>query len=88
LKSDTNTRVFLLCTTYRPPKSRVAVWDDSIVRIERAMEVNLNSVVVGDLSENLLNNNNTIIIIIILFYSTILIMLLKNRRESQQHPLH
>ena len=79
---------FLLCTTYRPPKSRVAVWDDFIVRIERAMEVNLNSVVVGDLSENLLNNNNTIIIIIILFYSTILIMLLKNRRESQQHPLH
>ena len=50
---------FLLCTTYRPPNSRVAVWDDFNVSIERAMEVNLNSVVLGDLTENVLNNNNT-----------------------------
>ena len=57
----------LLCTTYRPPNSRVAVWDDFNVSIERAMEVNVTTVVLGDLNENLLSNNNTNLKNIILF---------------------
>ena len=59
--------MFVLCTTYRPPNARVAVWDYFNVRIERAMEVNLNNVVLGDVNENLLNNNITNLKNIILF---------------------
>ena len=59
--------MFVLCTTYRPPNARVAVWDYFNVRIERAMEVNLNIVVLGDVNENLLNNNITNLKNIILF---------------------
>ena len=59
--------MFLLCTTYSPPNSRVAVWDYFHVSIERTMEVNLNRVVLGDLNENLLNNNITSFKNIILF---------------------
>ena len=49
---------FLLsCSSYRPPNSRVSVWDDLNVSIDRALDTSSNVIIVGDLNENLLSEN-------------------------------
>ena len=50
---------FLICSTYRPPNSRVSHWDDLNVNIERALDIYPNIILLGDFNENLLNENLT-----------------------------
>ena len=45
---------FLLCSSYGPPNSRVSVWDDLNVSIEKALDTSSNVIIVG---ENLLSEN-------------------------------
>ena len=52
------TTCFLLCVIYRPPNARVALWNDINLIIERALDVNPNLIIMGDLNENVLVSNN------------------------------
>ena len=52
------TTCFLLCVIYRPPNARVALWNDINLIIERALDVNPNLIIMGNLNENLLVSNN------------------------------
>lgn len=47
----------LLCMVYRPLSSPVSFWDDLNLSIERALDVNQNVIVLGDLIGNRLNDN-------------------------------
>ena len=42
---------------YRPPKSPVSFWDDLDISIDRALDVNKNIVLLGDLNETLFNDS-------------------------------
>jgi len=42
---------------YTAPKSPVSFWDDLNISMERALDVNTNVVLLGDLNENLFNDS-------------------------------
>jgi len=46
----------LVDAVYTPPKSPVPFWDDLNISMERALDVNTNVVLLGDLNENLFND--------------------------------
>ena len=49
----------LICNVYRPPSSPVSFWENFNICIEKALDVNSNLLIVGDINENqLLTANN------------------------------
>ena len=46
----------LVGAVYTAPKSPVPFWDDLNISMERALDVNTNVVLLGDLNENLFND--------------------------------
>ena len=46
----------LLCCFYRPPSATVSFWDNFEVSIDKALDVNSNLIMVGDINEDQLQN--------------------------------
>ena len=55
---ELNTGYFsaLLCCFYRPPNSNVSFWNDLEINIDKALDMNQNVILLGDINEDQLKN--------------------------------